>query len=217
MKRIKVSRTLCRAVYEEFSDRPLPSRSDKGRFHDSATKDVTTYLAERAHTAWREVTYRWQANEEAYRMVEVRVLLHQVVDLTDPTTQQHYGVDRIALTADDYAACQRLAHRLRAEGVEALWTYSSADQPEGCQLVVFLDQLTQDSEIQVVRTQTIAQWKEHADTDQREVSSRKDASLPGGARPDPRHLVGERVSMGAARRATQPASKGAARQARPTA
>jgi hypothetical protein len=64
-------------------------------------------MEHRRASTWREVTHRWHTNKEAYRMVEVMVVLHQVVDLTEPTTQEHYGVDRTSLTADDYAACQR--------------------------------------------------------------------------------------------------------------
>ena len=88
-------------------------------------------------------------------MAEVQISLHEVVDLTEPSTQQHYGIDQAALTADNYTVCQQLARRLRAEGVEALWTYSRADQPEGRQLVVFLDQLKQDSEVKIMNIRSI--------------------------------------------------------------
>ncbi len=84
-------------------------------------------------------------------MAEVHVRLQAIVDLTDRATQERYGVDPRTLTSDDYTQCLRLAARLRAEGVEAIWTYSRADWPDGRQLVVFVDQLRRRSEVSVVR------------------------------------------------------------------
>lgn len=144
--------TLYRAFYEEFEDDPIPSRSTVGRFHDEATVQVTSYLAASPETAWREVTNRWQADNAAYRMAEVRVTLHVVADLTDPATRRRYGIDEESLTVDDYRPCQQLRKRLEAEGVEGIWTYSRADRPAGRQLVVLLAQLQKSSKVEVTRT-----------------------------------------------------------------
>ena len=141
---------LYRAFFEEFSDDPIPSRSERGRFHDESTRPrSTTYLAVSQEAAWREVTYRWQADPKVYRIAKVGVKLSTVIDLTDPKTRTHYGVTEKELRSADHTPCQRLARRLRADGVEAAWTYSFADQPRGRQLVVFLDQLKPGSEVKV--------------------------------------------------------------------
>jgi RES domain-containing protein len=88
-------------------------------------------------------------------MAEVDVKLSEIVDLTEPSVQERYGVDQEELTADDYQVCQQLADRLRAEGVEAIWTYSRADQPGGRQLVVFVDRLKEGSLFEVASIRAI--------------------------------------------------------------
>ena len=144
--------TLYKAVYEEFEQNPIPSRSDKGRFHDEAAAGATGYLAASPETAWSEVTHRWGGAKEAYRMAEVKVKIRVVADLTDPATRRHYHISEESLTADQYGPCQQLRRRLEAEGVEGIWTYSRADQPGGRVLVVLLAQLKKGSNVEVVRT-----------------------------------------------------------------
>lgn len=144
---------LYRAVYESYEDDSLPSRSHRGRFHDETNGRWTTYLAASADTAWEEVTYRWQADRTSYRMVEVIVKVNKIVDLTDLSTRERYSVDMDVLTAEEYGPCQQLANRLRAEGVEAMWTFSKADYPDGRQLVVFLNRLSEGSYVRVRRIQ----------------------------------------------------------------
>jgi hypothetical protein len=127
---------LCRAVFHEYASDPLFSRSPVGRFHDSmAAARVTTYAAGSPDTAWREVTARWRANAAAYRMVRLEVSLSRVLDVTDPSVQVTYEVNRALLTAAEYEPCQALARRARADGFEAIWTYSAADQPDGRQMI----------------------------------------------------------------------------------
>lgn len=82
-------------------------------------------------------------------MVEVLVTLHKVTDLSDRVMQRRYGVGPEILRGDDYGPCQRLARELRAESVEGLFTFSRADQPDGRQLVVFLDLLKPESSVKV--------------------------------------------------------------------
>lgn len=142
---------LYKAVYEEYEQAPLPSRSSKGRFHEQSTGSSTTYLATSPETAWKEVTERWSTKRSTYRMVEVVVRVSKVVDLTDSATRERYGVDEGMLTAEDHGPCQQLAARVREEGVEAVWTFSRADRPEGRQLVVFLDLLGSSSSARVHR------------------------------------------------------------------
>ena len=139
--------TLYRAVYVDYLDAPLPSRSQEGRFHDRP--GTTTYLAGSRATAWKEVQHRWQADPTSYRMVVLRARLRRIADLTDPSVQARYGIDQTGLTGLDYEPCRKLARRLRAEGFEGVWTFSMADSPGGRQLVVFLDQLQPDSSIRV--------------------------------------------------------------------
>lgn len=146
-----------RAVYQSFQEDPLPSRSEQGRFHGPDTGSATTYLAASAATSWAEVTHRWKANPDVYRMAEVEVLIERVADLTDPALQRRYGIDAATLVGDDYRPCQRLADRLRADGFEAIWTYSRADQPDGRQFVVFLDRLSEDSRVAVRELREIDQ------------------------------------------------------------
>ncbi len=138
---------LYKAVYADYQHDPLPSRSSSGRFHRADTGGVTSYLAASPQTAWREVRQRWRADPDAYRMVQVRVKVSKIVDLTDPATQTRYGVDREVLTGERYEQCQRLAARLRAEAVEAAWTFSRADSPQGRCLVLFLDLLAAESHV----------------------------------------------------------------------
>jgi hypothetical protein len=86
----------------------------------------------------------------------VRLRVGKVADLTRRSTQQRYGIDRDVLVGDDYRRCQALAQRLRANGVQAAWTYSRADQPDGRVLVVFLDGLTLPSRIERVEVRPVA-------------------------------------------------------------
>jgi len=109
----------------------------------------TTYLTPAKQTAWKEVTFRWKADPASYRMAQVDVNLKTVVDLTDPHIQKEYGISRELLTEDDYKQTQRLANALRAEGVEAVWTYSRPDQPDGRMLVVFVDNLRTTSYVRL--------------------------------------------------------------------
>ena len=139
-----------KAFYEGFVDDPLPSRSASGRFHDARTGRATTYLAARAATAWLEVTHRWRAQAEAFRMATVRLRVNKLEDLTKRAAQKRYNIDHAVLIGDEYRPCQELAQRLRANGFEAAWTYSRADQPEGRVLVVFLDLLGPLSRIERV-------------------------------------------------------------------
>lgn len=147
--------TLYRAFYEEFAENPIPSRSTIGRFHDEATREVTTYLATSPETAWREVRHRWRGAKEAYRIAQVKVRVSSIADLTDPTTRKRYGIDTESLISNDYGPCQRLRRRLEEEGIEAIWTYSRADQPAGRQLVVLLAQLKGSSSVEVIRTEPV--------------------------------------------------------------
>jgi len=150
------SRTLFRAVSVEFEADPLPSRGAKGRFHDGAVK--ITYLASRTATAWREVLARLpDADPTAFRMVEIEAAISAFVDLTDPATQAKYGVTEEQLTASDHQTCRELAQRLRGARVEAVWTYSAADRPDGRQLVVFLDRLRSGSSVRVIAKRPVSQ------------------------------------------------------------
>lgn len=151
---------LYKAVYEEYKNNPLSSRSEKGRFHDQVTGRSTTYLAASRDTAWKEVTHRWRAAKASYLMVEVMVNVKKVVDLTDPSTQARYGVDAELLTAEEHEPCRQIAARLRAEGVEAIWTFSAADKPEGRQLVLFLDRLGPGSYVRIHRVRRSGGSKE---------------------------------------------------------
>lgn len=144
-----------KAVYAEFAREPLTSRSSRGRFHDSETGRFTTYLTERSSTAWREVAHRWRAEAAAYRIVVARLRVEKLADLTRRSAQQRYGIDRGVLVGDDYRRCQALARRLRANGFQAAWTYSRADQPDGRVLVVFLDGLTPPSRIERVEVRSV--------------------------------------------------------------
>ena len=148
-----------RVVIEDYvNDKmgPLPSRAQEGRFHDQGM-ELVTYLAGGAETAWMEVGARWQGHPdpEPYRMLEVRANVARVADLTDPSIRRKYGVELSALVGTDWKPCQRLARRLRAEGFEALWTFSRADYPPGRQLVVFLSQLNPGSYVRVVNVHGI--------------------------------------------------------------
>jgi RES domain-containing protein len=146
-------RSLYRAVVRQYQADPLRSRSTQGRFHDE-TSGPTTYLADSPLTAWKEVRHRWRAQRHAYVMVEVSVRV-AMVDLTDEAVQVAYGCNRKMLTGDQHEPCRRLAARLRTEGIEAFWTFSAAHNPEGRQLVVFLDQLSSESQVRVIDVQTV--------------------------------------------------------------
>jgi RES domain-containing protein len=143
---------LYRAVYEDYADDPVPSRSKRGRFHDvDAIGGATSYLAATPETAWREVEsnfFHAKADPTAYRMCEIVVKIEAFADLTDPRVQKEYGVDRRILTGE-HQACRTLAARLREDGFEGLWTYSAADSPNGRTLVLFLDLLRPDSWVRV--------------------------------------------------------------------
>ena len=142
--------TVYRAVFSEYANDPLPSRSQSGRFHGARNGPMTTYLAESPRTAWREVTVRWRAQKAAYRMVHVEANLNRVLDLTESAVQLARGIDARFLVAPEYPPCQLLAETIRSEGFEAIRTYSAADYPAGRQLVVFLNSLDATSSLSVV-------------------------------------------------------------------
>lgn len=152
--------TLLRAVYHKYAVQPIPSRSSTGRFHDELSPGQTTYLAEDQRTAWKEVSLHWGASEQMYRLVEVEVEFDAIIDLTEPATRKKYGITRAQLLSEDWSACQQLANRLRREGVQAIRTFSRADQPDGRNVVVFLECL-KPSRIRVKRTSAIrpGQWE----------------------------------------------------------
>lgn len=140
-------RTGYRLVYRGFADAPLEARAE-GRFNRQDQRR-TTYLSLTRRTAALEVAKRWGAvgaNRAAYVEFEVPFRLRRVVDLTDPDTAAALGVPREMLTGADLGACQALASRLRAEGVEGILTWSAAD-PEGKNLVIFPDQLDPASSV----------------------------------------------------------------------
>jgi hypothetical protein len=88
-------------------------------------------------------------------MASVRVNVSNIVDLTSAESQQRYKITESMLTGDEYGPTQLLARRLRSLGVEAVWTYSRADQPNGRVLVVFLEQRAAGSEVTVDRVAEI--------------------------------------------------------------
>lgn len=140
-------RSLYKAVYSKYVSDPLPSRSTEGRFHDSATMDVTTYLAATAETTREEVRYRWQADASTYRILEFDVKIAKIADMTDSALRKKYGIKKPDLVADDHSVCRQLASRLRSDGYEGIWSYSKADVPDGRVLVVFLDLLQKGSHV----------------------------------------------------------------------
>jgi RES domain-containing protein len=135
-----------RVVHEEYEADPLPSRSSSGRFHTKP--GVTSYFAQTPATAWKEVS-RAPVDPAAFRLVEVAVSIEAIIDLTDDAVRTKFGITGDDLVSPDWAACQRLAEQLRSETV-GVWTYSAADTPDGRVLVVFLDRLSEVSELEVV-------------------------------------------------------------------
>ena len=144
---------LYRAVLDQYCSSPLLSRSEKGRFHRGLNKP-TVYLAEQWETAWHEVTFRWNADPSRYKKVHVSANISNIVDLTDETVRSQYGISKTELVSDDYTACQALAARLRADGVEAIRTFSRADI-NGRVLVVFLECLKSNSQITVDHVESV--------------------------------------------------------------
>lgn len=139
--------TAFRLVYRGFAKTPLEARAE-GRFNRQ-DEGRTTYLSLTRRTAVLEIAKRWGAigaNRAAYLELQVPVRLRRVVDLTDPGTAAALGVSRELLTGTDLAPCQALATRIRAAGVEGILTWSAAD-PEGKNLVIFLDQLDPASSV----------------------------------------------------------------------
>ena len=86
----------------------------------------------------------------------VRTRVAKIADLTKQSVQKRYGIDRQVLIGEEYKRCQELARRLRADGMQAAWTYSRADQPAGRVLVVFLDRLDPSSGVERVEIRPIA-------------------------------------------------------------
>ncbi|MFN7926087.1 MAG: RES family NAD+ phosphorylase [Bryobacteraceae bacterium] len=146
--------TLYRAVYQRYATEPIPSRSSSGRFHDALSPGQTSYLAEDPATAWKEVALHWGSTEQAYRMVEVEIEIQKILDLTDPSTRKRYGIKVEQLVSGDWSACQQLANQLRRDGFQAVRTFSRADQPDGRNVVVFLECL-KPSHIKVKRRAAI--------------------------------------------------------------
>lgn len=104
----------------------------------------------------RDNATRDSDHQTLFRVVyeEFAVEIERVVDLTDPSVREMYGVDREELTAPDWRKCQELAARLRGKGVEAVRTYSAAD-PRGRVVVVFVDLLRADSRVRVKRVRDV--------------------------------------------------------------
>jgi len=113
-----IAAELYKAVYQDYADDPLPSRSEQGRFHDVSTARSTTYLTAAAETAWREVRYRWKANPAAYRIARVQVRLSKIADLTDSETRTAYGTEEEALKGSDYAGRRCRGGPVKVSGVQ---------------------------------------------------------------------------------------------------
>jgi RES domain-containing protein len=145
-----VHRRLFRIVHRDRKADPVPSVSRMGRFHGKPRE--VSYLAETPMTAWKEVRAHWPADPSTHLVVDIDVDLDSVLDLTDETMQRECGITPAELVqaGPAYEPCQRLAQRLQARGVSAIWTYSAADQPDGRVLVVFLDNLGPSSALRVL-------------------------------------------------------------------
>jgi len=96
-------------VYEAYAEDPIDSKRSQGRFHMLSSPGRTSFLAERASTAWREVVFRWRANEGAYRMVEIESnLIISLISLT-----QALGNSMVSLASNSWRTITLYVKRLR--------------------------------------------------------------------------------------------------------
>ena len=142
MRRDRQRLVLYRIVFKGYVNDPLRSRKRKNRFHDKDTGLFTSYTGESVETAWAEVLRHLPtADPRQWRVCELRLEIDSdlFVDLTTRKGMQRLGVTRKVLLGS-HADCRRIARRLRASGVAAFRTFSSADRPAGRCVVIFLDQ-----------------------------------------------------------------------------
>ena len=94
-------------------------------------------------------------------MLTLAVRLRRVLDLTDATVRDAWGLTLDDLAADDYARCQEVALAARADGYEAIRYPSAAmreDRESGdsaVNLAIFADRLHPGSEVRVVRSDVL--------------------------------------------------------------
>ncbi|WP_022927197.1 RES family NAD+ phosphorylase [Patulibacter americanus] len=99
---------------------------------NAAGDPPTQYWALHPAAAWAEFLRQEEVTDEATVTLvrraiwSCRVPRGAFVDLRDPETCVSYGVEPDALTAADWAPCQRLASRLRGEGCPGILSPSAA-------------------------------------------------------------------------------------------
>lgn len=135
---------LFRVVFEGLASDPLPARLNQGRFHTGESlKSKTYYLAEEEGTCWAEIEHHrgGPVDHGLYRVFQVKVSPSRVADLTGEKTRAHYGVTLAELEDElNREPCQNLGARLRAEGIQAVRTFSAA-RKGAVNIVLFAENL----------------------------------------------------------------------------
>lgn len=119
------------------------------------------YVALDEETAFRELI--WAARQFGYpllprTLLQIELSLERVADLTEVTVREEHDMTESVLVSDDVAEleeCQLLGAKLRAQGFEAVCSYSA--RSDGQNLAIFLDRLDtqQGSYVHVVGSRAI--------------------------------------------------------------
>lgn len=146
-----VQGTFFRLLLAAFAKEPLSiegSLRHGGRYNPPGAFGAL-YCGEKPAVCAAEILKRAVGQRLApYRLARVRVKLHRVLDLTDPTTLAALNLRSEDLQGLDWQPTQRLAAQARAAGFEGLLAPSAAGP--GRNLVIFPDRLDSRSRIRPV-------------------------------------------------------------------
>lgn len=115
-----------------------------GGRYNKAEEFGALYLSESKEGCEAEVSRR-PAGPKHYLVGKIKVDLSRVCDLTDKALMQQLGLDIEQLTVDGWEQTQIIGKLVREAGFEGLIVPSAAG--DFCNLVVFIDQLSDESAI----------------------------------------------------------------------
>jgi RES domain-containing protein len=143
--------TFFRALLATFAKQPLSiegSLRHGGRYNPLGAFGAL-YCGESPAVCAAEIGKRAAGQRVSpYRLARVRVKLHRVLDLTDPTTLAALNLRPEDVLGADWQPTQRLAAQVRAAGFEGLLAPSAAGP--GRNLIIFPDRLDSRSRIRPV-------------------------------------------------------------------
>ncbi len=150
----------CHPAHAEISDDTLRASAREGGRFNPRHEFGAVYVSLSRETAVRELRRRAHrlavdvADLLPRTMLQLRVNLERVLDLTDPSTATAWGLSAAQLRSDDLTPCQEVAGAARRNGYEAI-RYPAASGT-GENVAIFLDRLHAGSTVQVESAEELA-------------------------------------------------------------